>query len=80
MQRPPRPGLLPRVDERLPLYYKPSNGGEYPEQTVISIGRACRLDLRDRVVHFRLFHFCNKIEGQYVPVLRSVMVNGSKEA
>jgi hypothetical protein len=79
MQRPPRPGLLPRVDERLPLYYRPSNGGEDPEQTVISIGSGCRLDLLNRVVHFRLFDFCNKIEAQYIPVLRSAMVNDSKD-
>jgi hypothetical protein len=78
MQRSSKAGLLPRGDERLPLYYRPSNSGEYPEQTVISIGRGCRLDLRNRVGHFRLFDFCNKIEAQYVPVLGWAMVNDSR--
>ena len=79
MQRSSQSWLASRGDKRLPLYYRSSNGSEYPEQTVISIGRGCRLDLRNRVVHFRLFDFCNKIEAQSIPVLGSAMVSDSKD-
>ena len=56
-----------------------STAREYPEQAVLSFIKGCRLDLRNRVVHFRLFDFCNKIEAQYISVLRSAMVNDSKD-